>query len=72
MLINRNPRYVVTLKTGLLVANSSSLAGVVKLPTGRHHQGKVSSRAHLPHLLVNPKVNLHNYKKNSELTVLVK
>jgi hypothetical protein len=51
----------VTLKTGLLVANGSSLAGVVKLPAGCHHQGKVSSRAHLTHLLVYPKVNLNRY-----------
>jgi len=51
----------VTLKTGLLVANGSRLAGVVKLPTGGHHQGKITSRAHLTHLLVYPKVNLNRY-----------
>jgi hypothetical protein len=53
----------VTLKTGLLVANGSSLPGVVELPAGCHHEGKVSARAHLPHLLVYPKVNLNKYNK---------
>jgi hypothetical protein len=52
----------VTLKTGLLVANGSRLAGVVKLPTGGHHQGKITSRAHLTHLLVYTEVNLNRYK----------
>ena len=47
-----------TLLAGLLVANGSGLAGVVELPIGCHHQGKVSARPHLTNLLVHAKVHL--------------